>query len=260
MKHCLTSFIALVALLLSSCGESASDKALYEEAAQLNSHMLSMARESSELIENASAQYEKGLLTVSVDFASPDFKAEYFTSALVEYTMGVIFKENSDSELLVDILNNLSKSRASMVVAIADSEGGSLDVTVSADRLKQLYRLPLSQLGLAQAKTDISRLLEAPMQAMQAQYNAQQVTYSLTGGFAQYTFTFGSPSDYANLNQGSLTGRYKTYFNDRAEEMGEAGDVYRAVLESLGIEGYRVVYTAGAEDDVLRAALPWRLL
>lgn len=259
MKNLVCAIVAFVTVFLCSCGEKESDKALYSEASWLNSQMLDMARNSDQLIANASAEYVPGTFTVAVNFANPDFKADYFTRELVEYTLAVIFKEHQ-SQHLANILNNLAKSKAVMVVDITDADAGSASFQIGSDRLKQLFSKPFSQLGLSQAKTDISRLLEAPMQEMMAQYQAENISYSLTAGFAQYTFTFASPAKYANLNQPSLAGRYVNYFNQQYAAMGEAGEIYRAVLRNMGIEGYRIIYVAENNEGELRAAIPWRLL
>ena len=102
--------------------------------------------------------------------------------------------------------------------------------------------------------------MEKRAEAYREAYKAENAEFAFEAGFAQYELVFANASAYSNLTQDSLRGRYQNVLRAQYDSYGECRGLIEGVLESLGIEGYRFVYTDKNDTKTLKAALPWRII
>lgn len=259
IKSIMLLVCAAVCALAFSCKSGKADQAVIEEyIVPLNTEYSSLCA-SSALVEEAYVALEGVNLTATVRFGSETVKVPQLTEALVQYGVAFWLKEHT-GQRLDNILNALGRMRGSLELTLTDVDNNSRTYSISSSRLKQLVRLRPMELNFNEVKGAVTDIMSNRCAALRANTRGcTEVTFAMDGGFAQYTLTFGRPSDISACTQGSLARIYVNMLKPEYEGMGELRPYVQSILESLQLEGYRFIYTAGA-DNTVRSAIPWRLL
>lgn len=250
---------AVACAMFFGCKSGKADQAVIEEyIVPLNTEYSSICA-SSELVSEAYVALEGNTLKATVHFGSDAVKVPQLTEALVQY--GVAFWLKQHTGLRLDnILNALGRMQGSLELTLSDVDNNSRTYTISSSRLKQLVRLRPMELNFNEVKGAISDIMSDRCANLRADTRGcTEVVFALDGGFAQYTLTFGRPSDIASCTQGSLARIYVNMLKPEYEAMGDLRPYVQSILESLQIEGYRFIYSAGA-DNTVRTVISWRML
>lgn len=260
-KKCLLAgMVFLAAAGLGSCSKKSSEpSALIAQSERIGGELGKIAEESPMYLENAGASYADGVLSVAVSFADPYVAVNDFSQELVEYVVSSWLKTHLGADLDTT-LNTLSAEKGSLKITLTGVDGASKEFSISSARLKKLLVLKPSELNFSVVKDNAAMLMEKRCEAYKEAYKALEASFEFSTGFAQYTLVFESATQYSNLTQDSLRGRYQKILKDQYESYGACAPIIGEVLKSLGVEGYRFVYEArNDESKTLKAALPWRL-
>ena len=263
MKTTLQSvFVALATvcvLALGACsGKSTEPSLLIAQSERLGGELAKIAEDSPLYLDSISTGYADGVLTVEIAFADPDVAVADYSQALVEYIVSLWIKNHPGADLDTT-LNTLSAEDGSLRIVLKGASGETKDFSIGHARLKKLYTLKPSELNFSAVKDNVYQIMDSRCKAYQEQYKATGCSFDFSGGFAQYTLTFTSATTYSNLTQDSLRGRYQLILRKNFDRYGASVDMVYALLNSLGVEGYRFVYEAEG-GRTLKAALPWRII
>lgn len=254
------AFLCTVLLAgMASCAKTAQGPSpLIAQAERLNGTLGALAEESPMYLQTISVDYDNAELTVDIEFADTAVHVSAYSDALVQYVVAQYIKAHPGENLDV-VLNTLSQEKGSLKIELSDTHGETKDCSIAAARLKKLYQLKPMELNYNEVKTNVSDILEARCPQLAAQYKAESAEFSISGGFAQYTFTFARPTAYSQLNQASLRGRYLKPLKERYEDFGACRPIVEELLGSLSIDGYRYIYTSKGGNDI-SAAIPWSMI
>lgn len=249
----------LLCLVAVSCGKTKQSAELEAEAVYLNSSLGAIASESPMFLESVSAAYADGDMNVYITFADTSVNVDTYSDALVQFVLARYMHANHGNHLDT-LLNELSKVEGTLTLTLSDTRYNKRSYTITSSRLKQIFRARTSELNFNDVKENIRQIMAARCDTYNTSANAQSTSFAYANGFAQYTLTFENRSKYSNLTQGSLTGRYLNVLKPQYENYGACRSLIQDVLTSLQIEGYRFVYTAGNENNSLKATIPWRII
>ncbi|GFI13559.1 hypothetical protein IMSAGC008_01092 [Muribaculaceae bacterium] len=263
-KKILCGFLAAAALFGSAAFTGCSSKSstpseLVAQSERMAGEMADMAENSPMYLDSVSVAYADGTLNVAVTFADTIVDVEDYSDALIEYVVAYYIKQRPGQNLDT-VLNTLSAENGSLKITLANPQGDRKECTIGASRLKKLFFMKPSELNPAQVKSDIANIMEKRAEAYREAYKAENAEFAFEAGFAQYELVFANASAYSNLTQDSLRGRYQNVLRAQYDSYGECRGIIEGVLESLGIEGYRFVYTDKNDTKTLKAALPWRII
>lgn len=251
--------VAGCCIMLSSCSKK-EPSALVPLVDKMNLDLAGMAKDNPLFLADASASIDSltSAITVEAEFNDSIIDVEKVSDALVEYYTAMQLKDHPGADLDT-FLNTLSAEEGSMTVELSDVYGHTRSYEMSAARLKQLFRSAPMQLAFNDVKANVEELLAGRCELYRTRANAQECSFGIENGFATYTLTFAKESNYGNLTQGSLKGRYLHFLQPEYEGMGSFRGPIEALMQSLQIDGYRFVYaTQDGKGKELRAALPWR--
>lgn len=251
---------ALICTLTFACKSNKQDlETIQQYVGPLNAEYSSICGQT-DLLSSVAVAMEGNNLTVTVDFASDEIAVPDLSEALVQYGLAFWLKQHTGARL-DNILNSLGHIEGSLELTLNDVNGDSRTYTITPSRLKQLVRLRPMELNFNEVKTNISEIMSRRCGALRDGANGcTGATFQISGGFAQYTLSFGRAADYRDFTQASLTGKYVNLLKPQYTGYGELKPYILSVLESLQIEGYRFIYQADNNTTPLRAAIPWRLL
>lgn len=250
--------VALSAVLW-ACSGSSQPSALIGQSERLNGELGELAEQCPMFLQSASAAYEHDQLTLSLTLADPQLHADDISDALVQYVLAMYMKQNTGADL-DEVINTIAAEKSSLKIDLADVDGCKRSYDIVAARLKQLVKLKPMELNYNDVRTNVSDILDKECLAYAEQYGAESCEFAIVGGFAQYTLTFGRATAYANLNQASLTGRYLKELQPRYDDFGTCRTMVEDLMRSVGIDGYRFVYTDKNDTKTLSAGIPWRLI
>lgn len=261
MKSTFCKVFLCVAILafMTSCGKkSQGPSPLIAQAERINGTLAELADKSPMYLDGASAEYLDAVLKVNIEFADTTVHVSNISDALVQYVVAQYIKAHPGADLDV-VLNTLSQEKGSLNIVLGDTYGESREYSIAAVRLKKLYQLKPMELSFNDVKTNVSDIMETRCAVLAQQYKAESVEFSISGGFAQYTFTFARPTAYSQLNQASLRGRYLKPLQLRYADYGACRPIIEELLGSLSIDGYRYVYKSKGGNDI-SAAIPWSMI
>lgn len=251
---------AVLLTALTSCGGGQKGPSpLVAQSERLALDLGSVAEDSPMFISAIDVDYADAVLTVGIDFADPSLRVADLSEALVQYTLAQYLKSHGGPNL-DEIINTLSAEEGKLVIALTGCDSVSRNYDIPAARLKQLVRLKPIELNFTAVKDNVVALMAAECIAYKDEYKADDCTFEIAGGFAQYTLTFDRATAYASLNQASLTGRYVKKLKEQYENYGSCRPMIEQLLKSLQIDGYRFIYNNNAGGKDLSAGIPWRLL
>ena len=243
---------------LANCNSSKEPSALVAQCERLNGDFRTVAEESPMFLDSLTCNYGDAKIAVGVVLADTVDVAA-FDQAFVEYVVAQYLKSHADENLAV-ILNTLGDEKGSLTIAISTPAAEKAVFEISAARLKQLYKLPNSELNFAEARTVACKLFESHCSEFAKAVKANTCEFSFSGGFAQYTLIFPTAQAFANQSQGSLQGRYRSALQPQYEGYGYCRTFVMDVFKSLGFDGYRFVYTDEAGTKEIKTAIPWRFI
>lgn len=258
MKKTFLIAAALIAVLLGSCTDKGPSP-LVEQAERLQSELTPLAADSPMYLDSIKVSYADAAMTVAISFADPAVNPDDYSQALVEYVVAQYLKAHPGAGLDA-VLNGLSDEDGALDIVLTGRSGSSRTYTIGHRRLKQLYRQRPMELNFNEVKNNVAALMAARCNAYRLGVNATDATFAIDGGFAQYTLTFASASAFSNQTQGSILGRYLPGLREQYENYGACRPMIEELLRSLGIDGYRFIYTTPDGSESKRAAAPWRSL
>lgn len=244
---------------MASCAKTAQGPSpLIAQAERLDESLGALADQSPKYLHDISVDYSESVLTIDIDFADQTVHVGQISDALVQYVVAQYIKAHPGADLDT-VLNTLSQEKGSLNIALSDPNGDTKEYSIPAARLKKLYQLKPMELSYNDVKTNVSDILDARCAELAKQYKAESVEFSISGGFAQYTFNFARPTAYSQLNQASLRGRYLKPLKQRYEDFGACRAIIEDLLNSLSIDGYRYIYSSKGGNDI-SAAIPWSMI
>lgn len=247
-----------VAAGLASCGGAKEPSALVAQCERINADFRTVAEESPMFLDSLTCVYDNSEITVGVVLADTTDLAA-LDQSFVEYVVAQYLKSHADENLAI-ILNTLSEEKGKLRVAISAPGTPDASFEIGGARLKQLYKLPNSELNFSEARSVANKLFAGECEKYSRAVNAESCDFSFSGGFAQYTLTFKSAQAFANQTQGTMQGRYRNVLQPQYEEYGECRSFVIEVYKSLGFDGYRFVYTDADGSKELKTAIPWRFV
>ncbi len=247
-----------LALTLGSCsGGDKGPSPLEKQAERISLDLASEVEANPMLLTSAEAGYSDGNLVYKVAFCDSVICVKDYSEALIQYFVAQEIKKRPGKDL-DEILNTLSKEQGSLELQLSDVYGDSRTYSISASRLKQLFKQSPMQLNFQEVKANVQQILASRAMYYRDKANATDASFAFQSGFATYTLVFPKASAYSHLKQASLAGRYVALLKPRYESLGSLRQPIEEMLTSLQIEGYRFVYTTSDNKNELRAAIPWR--
>ncbi|MDE6311356.1 MAG: hypothetical protein K2L96_06010 [Muribaculaceae bacterium] len=253
------AIIAAACALPTACSQKAPSE-LVPVVNMLDKNLCDMAKNNPLLLNEASASLDSitSDVTVAVSFCDSIFNVDMMSDALVEYYTAQQLKDNPGKNLDA-FLNTMSADEGTLTVTMSDVYGHTRSYAMSGARLKQLFKSAPMQLSFNDVKNNVVEILSSRCDFYKDAANAQSCSFDIENGFATYTLAFSRESNYANLTQGSLKGRYLHFLTPAYQNMGELAAPVQEMLKTLQIDGYRFVYTTtDGKGKELRAAIPWR--
>ena len=257
IRYILVCFVALMAA--TACSTAKEDNEILESTVTpVNAELTEMAAETPAL-ESASVSYADADYKIDVRFADSNIAVADLSESLVQYALAMYLKSHT-GQRLDDIANALTRLDGKMTVTVTDVDNASRSYEIPVARVKQLVRLRPMELNFTEVRANVLEIMGKRCAALREATGADDVQFAFSGGFAQYSFTFGSARDYSRYNRGSLTGHYVNLLKPEYESFGAMRPFVVQLLTSLQIEGYRFAYDTAAGGNSLKAVVPWRLL
>ena len=240
---------AIGTLLLSSCAGKDSSQSLMSAAVLADS------------IASADAG---GTVVVS----EPDLQAS-FTVHDAEISLSAIgqdlFNVFASQQLkklsakdITAVCDALRESKGSLITVLNSPAGESVSFTLTPQQIIKLQRAKNSELNLGAARNEVVAVAERMVPAPNAHEGALRVEASVTKSFLEYNIVWPKASEFARQPQGILTQRYFNALKEQYQAMGELAEPVISMLQSMGIDGVRIVYSAQDSDRELKQAFPWR--
>ena len=240
---------AAAAMALASCGSGGSSDPLIDAAALADS------------IASADAG---GTVTV----ASPDLQASFTVSdpeipvSCVGQDLFDVFAsrqlKNIPAKDISAVCDALRQSKGTLTVIINSVGGESVTFSLTPRQIVRLQRAKNSELNPGGARNEVAAMAEKMVPAPEAHAGALRVETSVSKGFLEYNVVWPKASAYDRLPQGILTQNYFNALKKQYQAMGALAEPVVSMLETLGIDGVRIVYSAEDSDRRLRQAFPWR--
>jgi hypothetical protein len=250
--------IALTVVLVTSCdSKEKENQTLAAQAERINSELAAEVGNNPTLISDAGAEYADGQFQINITFADSLVVLADYTQSFVEYFLAEELKNNQTQDL-ADLINALSSIEGTYTLNLADVYGTDRDFEFTASQLKRLLNTSRAQLNYNEVKAQVVQLMSNAAAAVRAAEKAENVVFDLTSGFATYTVTFATDKNYANMSTANLKAyAIKKYKNEYAK-FGTFTPMVVELFKSLGIDGYRIIYTNKANSKTLKTAVPWR--
>lgn len=246
LKHLIA--LTFLALFLTSCGGS-------------NSESLADAANLADSIAKADAGG-------SVVTNSPDLEASFTikdTLIPVESIGNELFDVFASQELkklppkdISFVCDALKESKGNLVIVLNSTDGQSVSFNLSPQQIIRLQRAKHSELNLGAARNQVTTMAERMIPAPEAHSDAVRVKTSVSKSFLEYNIVWAKASSFAKYPQGILTKNYFNALKRQYQAMGNLAEPIITMLEALGIDGVRIVYSAEDSDKELKQAFPWR--
>lgn len=254
-----TSILAIIASgsLICSCSSGSEEAILSRQASRIDSIAIADAAANPDFVKSANATYADKTIEINVAFADSAINVTNYTQSVINYFTAEQLKAHADKNL-EETVNALAHIEGGIRLELNDVYGNNADFNFTANELKFLIKSQRSRINFAEAKQNVIDLMAGAADKFGCE-GASAIDFDLTTGFATYTVTFPSAKSYANLTVGNLKARYMPMLSKRYASFGNYKDAIYDMLKSLGIEGYRIVYTTADNNaPELKAAIPWR--
>ncbi len=258
MNFKLISLAAIFAVIFCSCG-SKEPSALIAHADRLDSELGAIAADSPMFLDSINVSYADATLSVNIAFADSLYSVADFNEALVQFTLSEYMKSHLGANL-DEVVNTLTKEEGKMAITLLDRTGASKTFDVPAARVVKLVKLKAMELNYNDARTCALAIMEKRCADFANNANADECTFAVANGFAQYTFVYPKSSTYARLTQAQLAGRLVKAVQPIYENYGACRIIVEDLLKSFSIDGYRFVYENTKDKYTLKASAPWRTL
>ncbi len=255
----LIALIAVVSMLsLSGCGSKEASP-LVAESETISEYLKKASAENPGLISKASAEYADAVMTLSISFADSCVRLAPVELPAVEYFTAIQLKANG-GESLNTLVNALIKEKGKLVLDFTDVYGTTKKFDIDGKRLATLVKEPLSSLNFNAAKDNLKAIFASRCEAYRTASKAESVEFSIVNSFACYTFTFADSKMFSDWNQSNIDRRYQPSLTEAYDSFGMYRESVLEMMKSLGIDGYKFVYTTTDGSKTLSSALPWRMI
>lgn len=246
----LKTFIAtsIVALSLASCGEK-TGFSLSEAGAIADS--IADADADGKVVVNAAD------LQASFTIDDTDINLTAIGQELFDLFAAQQLKKLSATDIN-NVCDALRDSKGVFITVLNSPNGESVSFSLTPQQIINLQRAKNSELNLGAARGQVIAVAEGMVPAPESHVGAARVETSVTKSFLEYNIVWPKVSSYSKLTQGNLTGGYLKPLRQQYKAMGRLAEPIIAMLEAMGIDGVRIVYSAEDSDKVLKQAFPWR--
>lgn len=152
----------------------------------------------------------------------------------------------------------LRESKGSFITILNSPAGESVTFSLTPQQIIKLQRAKNSELNLGAARNQVVAVAEHMIPAPDAHSGALRVDVAVSKSFLEYNIVWPKASAFARDSQGVLTQRYFNPLKEQYQAMGPLAEPVISMLQTLGIDGVRIVYTAPDSDRRLQQAFPWR--
>lgn len=157
------------------------------------------------------------------------------------------------------VSNALHENDGSLAISvISPAKGTRRVVYLTAKHLVMLQKSKNSQLNASAAREQVVKMAEMMVPAPDAHKDAVQVEASVVKSFLEYNIVFSDVKAFSGKDQSLLTLRYLEPLKAEYRALGELGAPIVEMLETMGIDGVRIQYSAENSDKTIKQAFPWR--
>lgn len=156
------------------------------------------------------------------------------------------------------VTDALRENNGELKVTLNSPKGESVTFEFAPRRVTTLQKARNSELNVSGARTAVIDIARQMIPAPEAHKGASDIVTSVTKSFLEYDIIWPKASDFARYPQGILTKNYFTPLKMQYQAMGSLAEPVIEMLESMGIDGIRIVYSAADSDKQLKQAFPWR--
>lgn len=157
------------------------------------------------------------------------------------------------------VCDALRTAKGSFVTILNSANGEeSVSFTLTPQQIVKLQRAKNSELNLGEARNQVVAVAERMVPAPEAHAGALRVETSIAKSFIEYNIVWPKASAYSKFPQGVLTQNYFNPLKEQYKAMGRLAEPVISMLQSMGIDGVRIVYSAEDSDRQLKQAFPWR--
>lgn len=159
---------------------------------------------------------------------------------------------------ITTVCNALRDSKGNLIVILNSPAGESATFTLTPKQILYLQRAKNSELNLGAARNEVVAIAQRMVPAPEAHSGALRVETSVSKSFLEYNVIWPKASAYDKYPQGLLTKNYFNALKKQYQALGRLAEPIVNELNTLGIDGVRIVYSAEDSDKELKQAFPWR--
>ncbi len=141
---------------------------------------------------------------------------------------------------------------------VSPAKNTEREIGLTARRIITLQKSKNSQLNASAAREQTVKMAETMIPAPGAHKAAVRTEASVVKSFLEYNIIFADDKEYAGKDQSLLTVRYFEPLKAQYRALGDLGPALLQMLEGMGIDGVRIVYSAENSDKTIKQAFPWR--
>lgn len=157
------------------------------------------------------------------------------------------------------LCNALTENKGGFEITIVNpAKGTERQVEITPRRLVTLQKSKNSQLNASAAREQAVALAKTMVPAPGAHKDAVRVEASVVKSFLEYNIVFADAKAYAGNDQSLLTVRYFEPLKAEYRALGDLGEPVVQMLQGMGIDGVRILYSAENSDKTIKQAFPWR--
>lgn len=173
-----------------------------------------------------------------------------------------LFAAYEIKQIPADDINLISKAvlaaKGEINVQLIAPGDKSKTFVLSPKRFVELQKAMLTQLNPSVAKTQLLKVAENFCPNPKAHEGAKSVDVSVVKSFLEYNVIWPSEKAFAGKDQSVLTVNYFNALKQEYQQLGALAHPAIQIMESLGIDGVRMVYSAEGSEREIKQAFPWR--
>lgn len=250
---------AVMALTLPACSnkEAKARAALQAQATEINADLDEQISSNLFITDQATAAFTDSAFCIDIALRDSVFDIKEYDRALIDYAAAYYLKayEGGAAE---SFINNICAGAVPVQLNLTDIYRHSATFDYSGEQLKTLFKSQPSALNPGAAKESLAKVFnDAGIYYMADGVTA--VDFDFVTGFATYTITFKSPTYYAHYTPANIKARYLKPIAARYSRLNSYHGHTIDILHSLGIDGYRIIFTGTGDDaKTIKATMPWR--
>lgn len=240
---------ACAVLALAGCGSAVKADSL-GEACTVADSIADAEADGAVVIDNRSLQ-------ASFEILDPEIAVDRIGQELFDVFAAQQLKRISAADINL-VCEALRASGGDFVTVLNSPDGTSAVFTLTPRQIVHLQRAKNSDLNLGVARNQVIAVAEMMCPNPAAHTGASRVDVSVSKSFLEYNIVWPKASAYERYPQGILTSNYFNALKTQYRQMGGLAERVIAMLQTMGIDGVRIVYSAENSDKQLRQAFPWR--